>query len=99
MSLHLQPTKKINVVDVPISPEAKPRAGLQRIFMFRCSFLAMGVAKNFVRFEVALYRHSGVGRNPVFSIPRNAGLDPAFTGVTGREKVTIFGNYYNRKIQ
>src|SRR5271157_4892433 len=38
----------------------------------------IAVAKSFIRFEVALCRHSGVRRNPVFSIPRHAGLDPGF---------------------
>jgi hypothetical protein len=38
----------------------------------------IAIAKSFFRFEVALCRHSGVRRNPVFSIPRHAGLDPGF---------------------
>jgi hypothetical protein len=46
--------------------------GTEKKFLY--DFIA--IAKSFARFEVALCRHSGVRRNPVFSIPRHAGLDP-----------------------
>ena len=42
----------------------------------------IAVAKSFVRFEVALCRHSGVHRNPVFSIHGTRDWTPAFAGVT-----------------
>ena len=48
------------------------------------------LAKSLVRFEVALCRHSGVSRNPVFSIPRHAGLDPGFRRGDGSRE----GHYF-----
>ncbi len=58
------------------------------------SFIA--IAKSFVRFEVALCRHSGVRRNPVFSIPRHAGLDPGFRrGDGSRERHYFWQLLYN----
>ena len=59
--------------------------------MFHRVFRFIAIVESFVRFEVALYRHSGVSRNPVFSIRF---WTPAFAGVTDREKVIISGNCY-----
>ena len=52
----------------------------------------IAIAKSFVRFEVALYRHSGIRRNPVFSIPRHAGLDPGFRRGHASREGHSFGN-------